>query len=1136
MSGETLLDQQRAAIERRGSVGLSAGAGCGKTFVLIRRFLEELDPARLSEPGPHGLGAVVAITFTDKAAREMRDRLREAFRARSGDPARRGERSHWRDLLRRADAARVSTIHGFCSELLRGHAAEAGLDPAFAVVEGADEADLKTAAVDAALKTALAADPADDGDRPARDLVSRYGLRTAQEVAASLAFGDPDALARDFTLQHLIDARAAAWEAEHVPRLMAELLDDPNVAEARGYLADHPAEKPDHARGRAEALAVLNRLSEGGPPATTLGEIDRLCAPKVVGNKNTWPDEIAGRVTPCLAAVRRAAGKVADALGADPEQWEPPARLGLAFLPLARDAAARYAAAKRAGAQLDNDDLLRRGRDLLANPAVRGRVAGQIRLLMVDEFQDTDPVQADLVRRLTVAASGEDGGRLFLVGDAKQSIYRFRGADPSVFGRVRESLPEPARLPLTKNFRSRPELLRFVNATFDPAIGDYEPLEPPPADVRPVPPAVRPCVEFLFPTVAAGTGAGGKVSVEDRRREEAAWIAARVRQLIDSREPCVRGAGGERAATPGDFCLLFRTLSSVRLYEEALREQGLEYYLTGGQAFFAQQEVHDFAHLLLWLDDPDDTLSLAGALRSPLFSLSDDTLFSLVRAAPRDAELPPLSAAVLGDCRVKLDESQSERLRHARAVLAELIAGRDRLAPGDLLDLAVSRTGYDAAVSAEFLGDRKLANLRKLQALARRQTRDATGPGLRGFAARLLESVERETKEELAATRAEAADVVRLMTVHKAKGLEFPVVVACDLDRKSNAETIGGVCDPVLGPVVPLPGQIPLPKTGKEKFPDRCGQIVKAREAAAGEAEEVRVFYVAATRAADRLILAAGIEEGKEPVGAGLRTLAAAFDLDTGEQRPGAARSDAAFVAPPVLVHREKPAAAGRARREKGRGVPIEQAREAVAGCEPAFPFDLRRPVPPAAPDSLDVRALAYEWAAPDERAELHAATEFLRTQDAPDVRAFLPPDLPPPAAKRVAVRVAGPAGGPALTGSVPRLHRTGDGWLAVGAAAATAAEVAADGPPDRLAPLLSAWRRSLDAAGGGDAAVLLVAADGSARLAWWDKLDDAAATTAYQPGAQVPAPDGAAGAVRSLDGDARPELALRAHHAGGLP
>ena len=1098
MGSASLLPQQAAAVTRSGSVGLSAGAGCGKTFVLIERFLHELDPARLAEPGPHGLASVAAITFTKKATGELLERLRLGVRARLDDPARREERGHWRSLARRVDAARVHTIHGFCADLLRGHAARAGVDPAFAVVEGAEEAELKDAAVADALKAALARDDAGEPLSP-RSLVSAHGLDAVAETLRAWLDGDPDRLAREWDVDELVAARAAAWENEHVRTLGAAFAAQPAVAELAPLLVEHPGEQPKHVAARAELAALLSGFHNGGGTPEDAVRVAELATLPKIGGKGHWPDEAAKEfVGELCGQLRESAREFAAAADVPREAWREPAGRAVAFLPLARDAAKRYDAAKRAAAQLDQDELLRRGRDLLRDDAVRAKVAAGLRLLMVDEFQDTDPVQAEVVAALTSAVGGDgerrDDGKLFLVGDAKQSIYRFRGADPTVFGRVRESLPAEARLPLTANFRSRPEILRFVNATFRHALPDYEPLEPPPPGVQAAAPSTRPCVEFLFPAVPPEDGREARA--DDLRAAEAEHVAARVRELVDSGDPCVRDAdspGGERPARPGDVCLLFRSLSNVRHYEDALRNRGLDYYLVGGKAFFTRQEVHDLIHLLLWLDDPDDTLSLAGILRSPLFSLSDDALFALAEAGAGDPDLPRLTAGILHDLPVRLDEPQAERLTHARTVLRELIAGRDRLTAADVLDRAVSRTGYDAAVLAEPLGDRKLANLRKLQAMARRESAGG-GPGLRGFVGRLRESVEKEVSEELAATRAEEADVVRLMTTHKAKGLEFPVVFVCDCDRREPSGGVKPVVDAALGPHVPPPKQIP-----GESGEDHLGELLKVREAAASAAEERRVFYVAATRAADRLILSAGrpvdpkTGSVKEPRGVALSVLADAFDLRDGTPlREGSAETAGPYAAPPVRVRKMEPRTAGTAERRAARGVPPEKVDAALAGCEPDAVFPLRVPVPPCRPASVDARGFAADLARPEDRAELEAAAARLAKLGYNLQKRFMPSCPGPPAARRVGVRADLP-GGPAVTATVPRLYRRGDGWLAAGAAAATAAEVAAGGLPDRFAPLVWAWRRSLDAAGGGDAALLLVPADGDPRLAEWDDRPDAA-------------------------------------------
>ena len=919
MSGPDLHEQQRAAVTRRsGSVALSAGAGCGKTTVLIARFLEELDPARRSEPGPRGLPSVVAITFTDKATREMTARVRQGVAGRLADAATPADRAHWRDVLRRLDTARVHTIHGFCTDLLRANAAEAGLDPGFRVVQGTEAIDLRHEAVDAALKAALAVDPGDededpDAPLPPRELIARCGLDALRDVLRRLTLDDLSEW-EDRPVAALAEQRAAAWAAECFAPLRDELLagtDLPLVAQLLAANVDRDAKWADNRHALLDLCRSLPGLAAAGPgelrgPLSDAAELCKL--PQLGTGKKGWREGDYDEFKPALVGFRDAVGAVVKAIGEEDLDFHAPARVALGVLPLARDAAERYARAKRDGARLDFPDLLRKAAALLDRDAIRDRAAGSIRLLMVDEFQDTDPVQAAIVRRLALLDGPHpDPGRLFLVGDAKQSIYRFRGADPGVFAAVRRELPDEAHLPLTRNYRSRPEILRFVNALFGPAMGaDYEPLEPPPLAATE---GGVPTVEFLLPTLPNPEGVP-KPKAEKLRTAEAKWVAARVRALVDSGEPVVREKGEVRPANPGDVCLLFRALTDVRLYEDALREVGLDCDLAGGRSFFAAQEVQDLVHLLLWLDDPDDTLSLAGVLRSPLCGLSDDTLFTLCDRDAQGADAPrspgshaPLTAAILGDAAVPAGRIAGRSARPRPAdVLRELAALRDRVGAGELVERAVERTGYDGAVLLEFLGERKLANLRKLLRMA--ADADAAGAGgLRGFAAQLLESVKRTEKEAEAVTLVRDPSVVTLMTVHAAKGLEFPVVVACDLDRGANGVRVEGVLDPELGPIVPMPAP------GGVRLPDPAADLWKRREAAAEEAETVRVFYVAATRAADRLILSSARVEGAEPTGVPLKTLAAAFDLDTGE---AVAPSDDPLFAPPaVFVHREKPSRDG---------------------------------------------------------------------------------------------------------------------------------------------------------------------------------------------------------------------------------
>ncbi|MGC4005828.1 MAG: UvrD-helicase domain-containing protein [Pirellulales bacterium] len=455
----------------------------------------------------------------------------------------------------------------------------------------------------------------------------------------------------------------------------------------------------------------------------------------------------------------------------DPAAALPAAKLGLHGLRLALRIGAAYDQRKRDENGLDFTDLQLRQRDLLLDPANQAlvkRLGQDLRLMLVDECQDTDPVQIEILRAL----SGE-GNKLFVVGDYKQSIYRFRGADPSVFLALRQATPPQGRLPLSKNFRSQPGVLHFVNALFADALSTesepYEPLQAARANV-----GAGANVEFLWPPGDAARGA-----TYENRRTEARWIAQRLRAILDSGEKLIDDPReGPCAVHPGDIAILFRALSNVQLYEDALREAGIPYYLVGGHAFYAQQEIFDLVNLLRAVHSPADEIALAGALRSPIFGLTDESLFRLMR------EGKTLAAGLTNreTWRGFVTAEQTGPVERAATTIERLRAIKDRVSIAELIRSALEWTGYDAALVAEFLGERKLANLEKLIDMARVFDRSGT-MGLGDFLTQLSDYVSAEPKESLAATHPENSKVVKLMTIHKSKGLEFPLVVVPDLGR-----------------------------------------------------------------------------------------------------------------------------------------------------------------------------------------------------------------------------------------------------------------------------------------------------------------------------------------------------------------
>lgn len=880
-------DEQRAAIDTRDvSIALSAGAGCGKTFVLTERYLAHLEPDCGAD-----LADLVAFTYTERAAREMRDRIRRKCAERL-DAAGEDDAAYWLALLRQLDTARVSTIHSFCGSFLRSHSVEAGLDPQFRVLDDPQSQTRLWEHVDDALRRRLEA-----RDDALMDLAGAYGLSAARDRVLAL-------------LRHRDHAEFAAFDGRTADSLLAQW--QTLAAERTRVLVDEFAASPacraarlfvdrcetDHETIGPRVLALRQSLAELATAERPREVLASMREATILPTRSAKAFATAGieydDYKACVKALRDAIDDLKH-LELDIEASRVAARHGLALLDIAREAAVEYRRAKREDHVLDFNDLLLETRRLLTAPgneSLRRGVSRQIRLLLVDESQDTDPVQAALIDALCDGRPQD--GKLFVVGDFKQSIYRFLGAEPDIFRQRRQTVPERGRLPLSKNFRSQPAILDFVNLLFAGAFGDdYEPLVAHRGQVTP-----PPAVEFLWasepaaverssaepsspdPASSAPKTTRDRGDAERLRRVEADWIARRISGMIRSGTPLLPEESDERASgaavklravRPGDVAILFRALSNVALYEEALRRYDLPYYVGGGRAFYAQQEIFDIANLLRSLVSLSDDISLAGALRSPLFNLSDEALFWLaqhpsgLREGLFAERYPP-----------GMEEEQQHRARRAATILADLRASKDRTNVAALVNRAVALTGYDAALLGEFLGERKLANLHKLVQLARGFDRAGT-MSLADFVVQLNEFEADQPKEPLAATESEAGDVVRLMTIHQSKGLEFPVVVVADCESWLQGDRAAARFDSQWGPLVGLPSR------DDEDGATTSLRMFKAAARPEEEREAIRLFYVAATRAADFLILSGGAKDPAKPQGSWTGFLATRFDRVTGE-------------------------------------------------------------------------------------------------------------------------------------------------------------------------------------------------------------------------------------------------------------
>jgi len=797
-------DEQLVAIERReGDLLLDAGAGSGKTSVLVERFARSV-----LEDGIE-VGAILTITFTEKAAAEMRERIRARLHELHAD-----------DAARATEGAFISTIHGFCARVLRAHALAAGLDPAFVVLDAPDADRLADTAFDEALEGLARDNPS------TIDLIAAYG-------AGGL---------RSAILHVHGELRSRGQRRPVLPPISPAGGRDPDLRTARAALRDaraaaavelgavvDPGPKVLEALARLERCEALLELEDPWP-----GDLWTVGMPG--GNGAALSTETCVRYGEALAEFRtacehRRAVRVRDLLD----------RLLALF-------AERYARAKREVSGLDFEDLELECRELLRTDAeLRERYRARFERIMVDELQDTNQVQLELIELLARS-------NLFTVGDAQQSIYGFRHADVELFERRGTALAEVgARATLDTNFRSRPEILEVINALFEaeiksPPAPRFRPLR---AGREPSPVATgEPLVELLVADKGAdwameGLGAPWRVA-------EARALARRLERLLDS------------DTAPRDVVLLTRATTDLRVYERALEDRGIPTYVIGGRGYWAHPQVIDMVSYLGALANPRDEEALYTVLVSPLVGVSADALVVLAATA-RDRRGDPWRVLREPDGAFDaLGEGSGVGERDLELLgrfAARFAIERDvavRLGPEALIERAIEETGYDLAVLAMPGGQRRLANVRKLMRLAR-EHEAAHGPDLRGFldlAARRARSGvgagagTGASRESEAPVEGEALDAVRLMTIHRAKGLEFEVVCVADLGRgpRWRADLIRIGRDGRFGLRLAEPG------TGKRESALDYRALGEERLAAEAD-EERRLFYVAMTRARERLIL-----------------------------------------------------------------------------------------------------------------------------------------------------------------------------------------------------------------------------------------------------------------------------------------
>jgi ATP-dependent helicase/nuclease subunit A len=866
-------EQAAAAYEIGKHISVTAGPGAGKTTVLVERYLHILRERNLS------IDQIVAITFTNRAANEMRERLRsqlnQILQTASGD-----ERKRWLGYKRTLDGAVITTIHGFCARLLREFPVEAGVDPQFLLLDEHRAAMLLESVVEESLSHFISS---------GHVAISRLTLGVGRaKLAAALAQIYRDARGQGLSLRELAmkTANSHSNEEDHAEARaeLSQAMNDfllfrrttpagrRNQSEvssewARVQSLIHSIPEPDDVADYCRMVEGFRKLRPAAsrdlkPFVTTLDEL-------------LWEKELMGRVPQiCLDLFAR--------------------QYALEMVMLLTHIDEKLNEEKQKLSALDFDDLELRAFDLLGRPEVVTRAAERYKFFLVDEFQDTNTLQRRLLERLALQTSRGEKANLFIVGDRKQSIYGFRGADVDVFREMTEILTTNGgeQRSLLLNFRSQPPLIDFYNylfaRLFKPTEGatqqDQEELgyvghEPSEAkrELR----DSGPLVEVMITTEAAverGNGEKGD-KVEDPKAEQssreldAQQLAQRITALTgnegtdgttdaDTENAQVSADSGNVTSNTvkySDIALLFRAMTNVGVYESAFRRANIPYQTVLGRGFYEREEITDLIQLLRFLDNKTDELALAAVLRSPLGGISDNALLAL-RCAPWLDEVDKgdpllhfnktrkLFTALRRHREVAfITEEEHLLLDRAANLIKELVARRHHYPIGNLLRFAVDQSEFLTVIAATFDGAQRLANVQRLFTLAERFERSGTHL-IRDFV-RYVEEFEAIGSRESEGQIDEATNAVRLMTIHQAKGLEFPIVIIPELQRYSKVPDSWFLLDRHRGLTLKVPD-------GRGKLVAGCTfNNFEQRHAWREQFESMRLLYVAATRAQDRLIL-----------------------------------------------------------------------------------------------------------------------------------------------------------------------------------------------------------------------------------------------------------------------------------------
>jgi ATP-dependent helicase/nuclease subunit A len=900
MAESKLTLQQQLACDHKRNLCVSAGAGSGKTEVLTRRVIHILKQHQID------LSRILVVTFTDKAASQMRDRVYQAIQQQISQNDK--HLPYWLQLKENFSANYISTFHAFCAKILREYSVEAGLDPDFCILNEHEQYDL--------LYQVIADKITELAYSPKADLLNRLIRLWRREVLIE-------------QIMHLIDRRSQSqvWITQ-----FSNLTPEQYLSQLKNYQRLALSEVIGELQNQShfnECLDILDNLrrqsdNKTKKEAEILTAVGPLCSR--LKQLHQLPTEVAFELLQQVndhinlrglrdSGLKQGLEKLRELLKdshifdliLEPDLELKGYEILSALTAITSECLSAYRKQKENNACLDFEDLQLLSLNLLQDtrhPHIKSELRSRFCYVMVDEFQDTNPIQWQILKLLSSNAQGLLGDKLFIVGDEKQSIYAFRGADVTVFAQARAELVQanlnhqtdtlPFELPaqyttdytcldnnrrrlmqqgevcLEHNFRSAPGIMDFINPFFKRLFKrEHYRLY----DARP---QTQICernfsdarVELMLVEQEKNQSTTGQAYERiDDYLKEAHLIAKKIKYILKHKPREYSNVLAKIEQKEPAIAILLSRRNKIKIYEEALRREEIDFLVSKGRGFYQRQEIRDIINALEFISQPQADIPLAGVLRSPLIGLSDDGLLAINSLDGRDlwerccsifsAKQPP-------DLPEGLLPGDRQLLPRAFQMLCDWIRLKDSLPLSELINKMLDDSQLYGSLASGRRGSQNLANLEKLMELATEYERSGKG-GIWEWSNYLKRRLKQTPHEGEAEVDPLQGETVQLMTIHQAKGLEFPLVFVPDLSAPLHLPRINPLLQDNISDGFQQCWEIgikaPDPNDNFKPRSTLIRKIIDQQNKQKSLAEKRRLLYVAASRARDHLILVGQISK-----------------------------------------------------------------------------------------------------------------------------------------------------------------------------------------------------------------------------------------------------------------------------------